>query len=65
MELRECPNCDDEVFDGNEGRNCPSCNRPFTRKLEGFACPDCLDQDNLPEPATIELIQRMISPQAR
>lgn len=65
--LRECPHCE-VVFDGNEGRNCPECNRPFSRNLELDGCPDCLDSENLPEPATVGLIQGMMpdtSPQTQ
>ncbi|MCP4203747.1 MAG: hypothetical protein GY769_17655 [bacterium] len=53
--LRECPNCDDEVFDATDGRNCVNCNRPFTRKFAEGGCPDCLDPDELPVPVTEDM----------
>ena len=33
---RVCGNCDEEFFEGDDGRSCPSCNRPFTRLEEEF-----------------------------
>lgn len=46
VQVRECPHCDDERFDGtSEGQNCPTCNRRFTRNVTEHGCPDCLDEE--------------------
>jgi Zn finger protein HypA/HybF involved in hydrogenase expression len=46
VEVRECPHCGDERFDGTmAGQHCPNCNRPFTRLITEQGCPDCLGED--------------------
>jgi len=46
VEVRECPHCGDERFDGTlAGQHCPDCNRPFTRLITEQGCPDCLGED--------------------
>lgn len=43
VQIRECPHCNDEAFNGTEeGQNCPSCNRKFTRNVTETGCADCL-----------------------
>jgi len=45
VQVRECPHCNDEKFDGTEnGQSCPSCNRRFTRNITETGCPECLDE---------------------
>ena len=45
VQVRECPHCNDERFDGTEeGQSCPSCNRRFTRNITEHGCPSCLEE---------------------
>jgi hypothetical protein len=54
VQVRECPHCDDERFNGSdEGQNCPTCNRRFTRNITEKGCPDCLDEECEPLAETV------------
>jgi hypothetical protein len=45
VQVRSCPHCDDEPFNGSEdGRNCPTCNRTFTKNVSEKGCPECLEE---------------------